>query len=269
MTSITTTTTSTYHLDVDGIGPVELSVTDRGQGRPVLLLHGGAGPQSVTAFADLMAERAPVRVLVPVHPGFGGTPRPDALATVSGLAAVYVALLDQLNLHHVMVIGNSIGGWMAAEVALVGSPRVDGLVLIDAAGIAVEDHPVADFFSLTMDQVVELSYHDPDSFRIDTSVLPAAQAQIMAGNRSALSVFGGTAMADPTLRGRLGQVAVPTLVVWGESDRIVDPDYGRAYARAIPGARFILLARTGHVPQLETPDALLDPVAAFVQDTTD
>ncbi len=162
------------------------------------------------------------------------------------------------------MIGNSIGGWIAAEIALRGSPRITRVVLVDAVGIEVAGHPVADFFSLTMDQVAELSYHDPDSFRIDVSRMAPAQQAAMAGNRAALAVYGGTpSMVDPTLRGRLSAIAVPVLVLWGESDRIVDPDYGRDYAAAIPTARFQLLNGTGHVPQIETPQLLLSAVAAF------
>jgi pimeloyl-ACP methyl ester carboxylesterase len=160
-------------------------------------------------------------------------------------------------------VGNSIGGWIAAEMALTGSPRITGVVLVDACGIEVPGHPVADFFSLTLDQVAEFSYHDPGPFRIDPAAMTAEQRAVMAGNREALAVYGGTTMTDPGLRARLGQVAVPALVLWGDSDRIVDPDYGRAYAAAIPGARFRLLPATGHMPQIETPAQLLGAIADF------
>jgi mannose-6-phosphate isomerase-like protein (cupin superfamily) len=160
------------------------------------------------------------------------------------------------------VIGNSIGGWIASEMALLGSDRIGRLVLVDAVGIEVAGHPVVDFFSLTLDDVARLSYHDPDRFRIDPAVMSEAQRQVMAGNRAALAVYGG-AMTDPTLRERLGGVGVATLVLWGEADRIVDPDYGRAFAAAIPEARFRLLARTGHVPQIETPRQLLTAIREF------
>ena len=199
-------------------------------------------------------------MLVPIHPGFGGTPRPEALHSVRGLAALYVALLDQLGLDDVTVIGNSIGGWIAAEIAILNSPRVSRAILVDAAGLEVPGHPVADFFSLTMDQVFELSFHNPAPFRIDPATLsPTAQA-IAAGNRAALSVYAGRAMTDPTLGGRLRDVAVPTLVIWGDSDRMVDPEYGRAFAAAIPKARFELLTGTGHMPQVETPGQLLEAI---------
>jgi pimeloyl-ACP methyl ester carboxylesterase len=238
------------------IGSVPVTITDRGSGHIFLLLHGGAGPQSVTGFADRFAETEPARVITPVHPGFAGTPRPDTVDSVRALASLYVGLLDELDLTDVTVVGNSIGGWIAAEMALLGSPRMSGAVLVDAVGIEVAGHPVVDFFSLTLDEVAKYSYHDPDSFRIDPATMTPDQLAAMAGNREALAVYGGTAMTDPGLAARLAGISVPTLVVWGESDRIVDPDYGRAYAAAIPGARFQLLPGTGHVPQIETPAQL-------------
>jgi pimeloyl-ACP methyl ester carboxylesterase len=252
--------TASHTVPVDGVGPVKVTVTEYGSGQPFLLLHGGAGPQSVTGFAERFAAAHDVRVLVPTHPGFGGTPRPEALRSIPGLAALYNALLDQLGLQDVTVIGNSIGGWITAEIALLKSPRVSGLVLIDAVGIEVPGHPVADFFSLTMDQVFQLSFHNPGPFRVDPATLPPAAQAIAAGNRAAISVYAGAAMTDPALAGRLGTLEIPTLVLWGDSDGIVDAAYGRAYAAAIPMARFQLLPDTGHSPQLETPDQVIHAI---------
>jgi pimeloyl-ACP methyl ester carboxylesterase len=256
--------TTTHHIKVTDIGAVEVTVTERGEGHPYLLLHGGAGPQSVTGFADLLASAGPARVITPTHPGFGGTPRAEALASPAGLAALYIGLLDELDLDNVTVIGNSIGGWIAAEMAIRGSARISGIVLVNAVGIQVPEYPVADFFVLTMDQVVELSYHDPARFRIDPATVPAAQQAVMAGNRAALATYAPS-MVDPTLRDRLGGVSVPALVLWGESDQIVVPDYGRAFAAAIPAAEFRLLTETGHVPQIETPQQLLAPIQEFAR----
>jgi pimeloyl-ACP methyl ester carboxylesterase len=252
---------TTHTVTVPGLGPVPVSVTEHGAGRPFLVLHGGAGPQSVDGFAGQLAGSG--RVLVPVHPGFGGTPRPEGLDSMAGLARVYAALLDELGLDGVTVVGNSIGGWIAAELALLGSPRVSGVVLVDAAGLKLDTHPTADFFSLTMDQVAELSYYRPDDFRIDVSRLPEAAQAMMAGNRAALATYGGPQMADPALLGRLGGVSVPVLVVWGEADRMIPPEHGQAYAAAIPGARLLVLPRAGHLPQLETPGELLQAVEEF------
>jgi len=255
--------TSVLELTLAGAGPVGVTVDDRGEGRPFLLLHGGGGPQTVAGFAELLATKEPARVITPTHPGFGGTPRPDGLAGMAGLAALYRELLDRLGVDGVTVIGNSIGGWIAAELALLSSPRVRATVLVDAVGIEVEGHPVTDIFPLSLDELARLSYHDPAAFRIDPATMTEAQRAGMAANRAALQVYGGTRMTDPSLRGRLAAIATPTLIVWGDADRIVDPGYGRAYAAAIPGARFELLADTGHLPQLEAPGQLLRAVWDF------
>jgi pimeloyl-ACP methyl ester carboxylesterase len=244
------------NVNVPGRGPVALTVDETGTGRPILLLHGGAGPISVAGFAGLLAGSEPARVITPTHPGFGGTPRPEWLDSPAGLAELYRALLDQLDLTDVTVVGNSVGGWIAAELALLDSPRVGRLILVDAVGIDVPGQPVLDIFPLPLSRLADFSYHAPDAFRIDESTMSEAQRAGMAANREALRTYGG-GMTDPSLRGRLAGITVPTLVVWGESDRVVTPDYGRAFAEAIPGARFELLHATGHVPQIETPELLL------------
>jgi pimeloyl-ACP methyl ester carboxylesterase len=258
-------TLETREVQMGEIGMISVSYTERGVGKPLLLLHGGGGPLTVNPFADLVAAERPVRVITPIHPGFAGTPRPERLTTVRGLAEVYVALLAELDLSDVTVIGNSIGGWIASEMALVDSPRISGVVLVDAVGIEVDGHPVADFFAMTPRQVAEASYHDPDRFGIDPGKLPPEALQAMAGNRAALTVYAGAAMLDPTLASRLSAITIPTLVLWGDSDRIADGDYGRAFASAIPGARFKLLDKTGHLPQIETPLQLLDAIWSFAE----
>jgi pimeloyl-ACP methyl ester carboxylesterase len=252
---------TTKTINVERVGPVELTVEESGDGRTCLVLHGGAGTQSVTAFAQLLAEKGRNRVLVPTHPGFGGTSRPKGLDSVAGLAALYRGLLDDLGLEDVTVIGNSVGGWIAAELALLGSPRVSRMVLLDAVGVAVQGHPVADVSGLSLPEIQALSFHDPAPFQVDPASIPDAQKAIMAANAATLAVYAGSpAMADPTLLGRLGGVTLPSLVLWGESDQIVAPAYGQAYASAIPGARFEVLPATGHLPQMETPELVIQAI---------
>jgi pimeloyl-ACP methyl ester carboxylesterase len=217
---------------------------------------------TVTAFADLLAEANEVRVIVPIHPGFDGTERPERLTTIAGLARLYAAMLDALDLLDVTVIGNSIGGWIAAELGLLAPQTVSRIVLVDAVGIEVPGHPVADFFALTPAQVAEFSYADPGRFGMNPATLSPERLATMATNRETLAVYGGSSMTDPTLSSRLRAMSVPAQVIWGEADRIVDPDYGRAYATAMPGATYRCLTGTGHLPQMETPAHLIEAIAA-------
>jgi pimeloyl-ACP methyl ester carboxylesterase len=188
------------------------------------------------------------------------------LRDVRGLALVYAALLEKLDLTGVTVVGNSIGGWIAAELAVISPSRLKGVVLVSATGIEVAGHPVADVFKLTPDELSRLSYHEPERFRIDPAALPPERRAAMAANRAALAVYGGSG-SDPTLRARLSGIKLPALLLWGASDRIVDTTYGRTYADAISGATFRVLPGTGHVPQIETPELLAGEVMRFVDAT--
>ena len=253
-------TAMTKTVALDDVGPVEISLDDAGEGKPFLMLHGGGGPDTMTRFGQRFAESHPVRVLVPTHPGFAATTRPEKLDTIRRLAALYVALLDDLDLSDATVIGNSIGGWITVEMGLIGSPRISGIVLIDAVGIEVADQPVADFFTMGYDEFLERAFRNPDPFRTDPTSLPPAAQAAAAANRSALAIYTGGEMNDPTLAKRLGALGIPTLVLWGDSDRIARPEYGRAYANSIPMARFQVLTDVGHLPQVEKPDAVLQAI---------
>ncbi|MGZ8177599.1 alpha/beta fold hydrolase [Williamsia sp. SKLECPSW1] len=245
-------------------GTVPVMVDDRGSGRTLLLLHGGAGPASVAVFAEMLVSRGE-RVVTPTHPGFGGTPRPEAVAGAAALAEVYDGLLDALDLTDVVVVGNSLGGWVAAELVLRENPRIAALVLVDAVGLAHPTEPIVDFFALTMDEVVELSYHESnrDRARADLAALPDEARAAMPGNRAALFAYGGSSMADETLSARLTAIAVPTLIVWGAADHIAPVSHAHLYTEAIPGAELDLIDEAGHLPQIETPDRLADDILRF------
>jgi len=240
-----------------------LRVDEGGSGRPVLILHGGGGPPTVAGLAAVLSRR--VRVLVPTHPGFAGEPRPEWFDSIDDLALAYLELLERLDLRDVLVIGSSMGGWIASTMALRDSTHVvGGIVLVDAVGIQVDGHPIADASSLTPDELAALSFHNPALFRVDPATVSPEQAKARAANFQALYLYDqGLGMSDPKLRRRLRRVSIPALVVWGESDRVADPEYGRAYAQALPDARFELILEAGHLPQIEQPERLLNLVWKF------
>jgi pimeloyl-ACP methyl ester carboxylesterase len=209
-------------------------------------------------------------VLVPTHPGFSGGPRPEWFDSIDDLAFAYLDLLERLDLRDVLVIGSSMGGWIASAMALRDTTRLlSGLVLVDAGGIQVEGHPIADVSTLTPDQLSALSFHNPAAFRVDPATVSPEQVEARAANFRALYVYDqGQGMGDPKLRRRLRRVRISALVVWGESDGVVDPEYGRAYAQAFPDARFQLIPEAGHLPQIEQPERLLTLVWEFANSIT-
>jgi pimeloyl-ACP methyl ester carboxylesterase len=233
-------------------GSVEITLQDRDRTRPFLLLHGGGGVATMAGFADLLAERTHSRVLLPTHPGFGGTPKDKSLTNVTELARAYVMMLEDLDLTDVTVVGNSFGGWLAAEIALLESPRVSGAVIVDGVGIEVDGHPMTDVSGLSPAELRSHSWHDPSK-----APVPPAGGTGPSPDVLALIGYTGPTMSDPKLAERLGGLDIPVHVIWGESDGIVTPDYGKAYAAAIPLSTFTLLPRTGHLPQVETPEELL------------
>jgi pimeloyl-ACP methyl ester carboxylesterase len=229
---------------------LSLAITDQGQGQTYLVLHGGAGPLSVVGLTAALSGNA--RAVTPIHPGFASQPRPQWFCRVSDLALAYIALLEKLDLHDVIVIGNSIGGWIAAEMALRKSSRVAGIMLLNAVGIDTGslDRKIVDPTAISPAERAALAFHDPVRYGIAPTTPEALAA--MQANQQTLRVYAGEPfMHDPTLRARLADIDVPATVVWGESDRIVDTDYGRLFAHSIPGATFEGVKEAGHFPHIE------------------
>ena len=243
----------TVHLFAEAL-PVAIS--DQGSGRIFLILHGGAGPASVSGLADALADNG--RAIVPTHPGFAGQPQPEWFHRVDDLALAYLALLERVDARDVVLVGNSFGGWIAAEMALRHSPRVAGLVLLCAAGIDTGPggRPIVNPGTLPPADRAAFAFHNAKQF----AVVPSTEEGLamMAANQKAMLSYSGEAfMHDPTLRARLAGIAIPSMVIWGESDRIVDVEYGRRYADSIPGARFEVIEEAGHFPHIEKLERVL------------
>ena len=132
--------------------------------------------------------------------------------------------------------------------------RITGLVLVNAVGVEVPDEPIRDFFALDPRSAAEFSFHDSSRFYRDPATIPAEQAAEQKANMTTMrSLAGDPYMHDPTLLSRLSKITIPVLVIWGESDRIATPAYGRAYANGFARARFEPVSAAGHLPQIERP----------------
>jgi pimeloyl-ACP methyl ester carboxylesterase len=244
---------------------VPLSYLDFGEGRPMLVLHGAGGLPPQAPFLGLLAQHG--RVIAPTHPGFGTAELPDWIDSVDDLAYLYLDLLDALDLRDVTLIGFSMGGWIAAEIAVKSTARIARLILVDAVGIKISDRltrDITDIFGTDPAELQRLTYFDT-SKAPDLSALSDEALEVVARNREASALYLWEPYAhNPKLARWLHRITVPTLLLWGETDGIVTPAYGRAFAERIPGARFELIPAAGHVPQNEQPEAFVERVARFI-----
>ncbi|MBV8755083.1 MAG: alpha/beta hydrolase [Hyphomicrobiales bacterium] len=243
---------------------IALAVRRKGRGPSILVLHGGGGPVLGFPFADRLAER--FELIEPIHPGFAGTPIPDHFDGLEDLVYLYLDLMDALDLKQTVVLGNSLGGWLAAEIAVRTTARIGKLIMVDAVGVKVggrEERDIADLFATSQAELDRLMWHDP-ARAPDRSKLSDEELKIVVGNRVALSLYGWDPyLHNPQLRHRLHRITVPTLFIWGESDRLVTPAYGKAYCAMIPGAQMSVIARAGHTPYVEQPEAFVASVMSF------
>jgi pimeloyl-ACP methyl ester carboxylesterase len=245
---------------------IELEVVRRGAGRPILLLHGFQTIDPEARFVDILGRHA--EVLAPSSPGFGRSPRPRDFDTVYDLVHLYLDVLDTLPGGKVTLIGFSFGGWLAAEIAVACSHRLDKLILVDPVGIKVSDREtpdILDVFNRSPDEVRRRSWHDPDRFAPDFNEMTDEALVRYARNREALCLYAWHPyMYNAQLPRWLGRIEVPSLLLWGASDQVVSPEYGRAYGRLIPNSRFELIERAGHHPEIEQPEFFVERVAAFL-----
>jgi pimeloyl-ACP methyl ester carboxylesterase len=249
----------------------DLDVLESGDpdARIALVLHGGGGPQTVAPIVRHLSSS--FHILAPTHPGWNGTSLPDDIASVSAHATAYLDLLLDTDSTNVTLIGSSIGGWIALEMAVQAAADdtyagvIGAVVDIDGVGVVVDGEPIADFFALDARGLAEVAWHDPDRGYLDPAGFTDQQRLIQQSNARTMAVLAGRDMNDPSLLARLRAIDVPTLVVFGASDRVVTPAYGRVVSDAIPGAEFVEVPAAGHLPHLENPEAtwaVIDPFLA-------
>ena len=256
-------------------GPLDLEVLRRGRGRPILLIHGINPVSPKGPFVDLLAQHG--EVIAPSHPGFGHSPRPLDCDTMYDLVNVYLDVLDGLP-QDAVVIGFSFGGWIAAELAVSGHPKLGKLVLVDALGIKLagrEERDFPHFFNTNPSELNRRAWHDPANApagiygvgwheRIGDDMTDEDMTRL-ARNWDSLCLYAWRPhMYNPQLKQWLRRISVPTQVLWGASDGIVSPDYGRGYAALIPGARFVQIDAAGHHPELERPQEFAEQIARFL-----
>ena len=247
------------------LGEVELELYEGGGGPPLLFLHGGSGPNPAAPFLDLLCKR--FRVIAPAHPGFGASSLPIWIDSIEDFAHIYLELIGRLKLSGVVLVGHSIGGWAAAEIATKSTAAIDKLVLVAPVGIKVgpvDRLDIPDIYAMTQDKLDALLYADPEKSRPDTSKMTDADLLARARHRQTLAlVTWEPYMHNPKLKHRLHTIDRPTLLLRGAQDGLVSKDYAAAYAGLIPSARLVTIEDAGHAPQIEQPERFVEQIERF------
>lgn len=248
------------------LGPVKLDVERRGSGKPLLVLYGEEGLEIDAPVLDRLGKGR--ELIIPHPPGFGTSERPDWVSSVDDIAYIYLDLIAKLGLQGVTVVGFGLGGWIAVEMAIKDQSFIDKMILVDAFGVKVgapHERDIQDIWLLHPAKVAALKWHDQDKGKRDFSSMSDAQLTIVARNVESFARFcWDPYMHNPKLPKRLHRITRPVLMVWGENDGIATPAYGKAYAGLFPACRFATIAKAGHYPHLEQPDAFIKLVDGFL-----
>jgi pimeloyl-ACP methyl ester carboxylesterase len=262
-----TTTMGRFTEERVEVAQTSLYVLKGGSGRPLLVLHGVEGHEGWLAFHAALAEQA--TVYAPAHPGYEPTPRPEWLETIAHQAVFYHWFLRAAGLHDVDLVGVGVGGWIAAQMAVMCDEPLRHLVLVDAAGVRPRQGEILDIFIIPWREVVERSLYDAQRCAEAQRIYTAAPLVEFGGVREAgrsmsIRMCYRPYMYDPALLPTLGKIRVPTLVVWGAQDQIMPIDCGHLYHQAIPGATLRVIDRCGHWAHFEQPQALAEAIREFV-----
>lgn len=233
-----------------------------GDGESLLFLHGASGT-SWLPFMNKLATK--FDVIAPEHPGFGESDTPDWLDNVHDLAYFYLDLLDELKLKGVHLVGISLGGWIAAELAIRNTQRLASLTLVGAAGLYVAGVEQMDPFLCSDEQRLRDFFHDPArADEIVARVVRPEYEDIALKNRSTVAKLSWQPRShDPDLAKWLHRIDVPTLLLWGDHDRMFPQEHALVYQQAIPGAKLVIVPQCGHLPHIEKPDAFAAEIEAF------
>lgn len=222
-----------------------------GSGDSLLYLHSGSGEIVELPFFTQLAQH--YTVYIPAHPGFSQSEGLEKIDTIEDFVFHYTDLMDHLGLTQPYVAGLSLGGWLATELACRYPQRIHKLALINAAGLRVPGSQIADIFAATPAETRNLIFYDPHS----------GLAKMFVPDVTSPRVRWNPYLCNPKLRDRLYLVTVPTLVLWGASDRLIPVAHGKAYHEGINGSKFVLIEKCGHAPPFEKPEETVKILREF------
>jgi 2-hydroxy-6-oxonona-2,4-dienedioate hydrolase len=247
----------------------KVQLMESGEGEPLLYLHSAYGENMWMPFHEKLAQN--FRLLAPAHPGFALSQGIEEISSMEDLAFHYIDLLDQLNLEAVNLVGVSLGGWIAAEFATRYPHRVKRLALGAPAGLWLDEHPMTDMFAAlnSTEKLRRINFHDPDSLLAQMLLPDEASDEEKAEAYKALSVtarlFWNPFGHNPKLAGRLRRITSPTLLLWGDDDRLIPQAYAGEWARHLRDAQVVTLADCGHLLMFEGESQFVAAVSDFLR----
>jgi len=231
--------------------------------QPLVFLHGAGGHTGWMGFLDELSRR--FAVYAPEHPGFGQSDDPPWLDGVGDLAYFYLDFLKALGLERVHLIGTSLGGWIAAELAVRDTARLASLTLVGAVGITAGGETIPDIFRMPVEENLRRFYADQEHAARRVGDMSKVDPELAAKNRGTVTRLAyRPRFYNPDLGKWLHRIDVPTLLIWGEEDGLVPPKFGEAYRALIPGSKLVVLSNAGHAPFDEQRDAFLAAFYDFI-----
>jgi len=234
-----------------------------GSGPTLLFLHGAGGIRAWTPYLQELAKR--FTVLAPSHPGFGRSDTPDWLDGMPDMVNFYLDFLEELGLTDLHVVGNSLGGWIAAELAVRGTGRIKTLTLVSPAGLRVVGVPMGDIFLWSREEHVRNTLFDQKlaDQRLAEELTEEESDIALKNHFTTAKLAWSPRFHNPDLEKWLHRIKVPTMILWGDSDKVFPPAHGKAYHEAIAGSEFRIVPQCGHLPHQEKLPEFLAAVDAI------
>jgi pimeloyl-ACP methyl ester carboxylesterase len=250
------------------VGGIDVHTWVGGRGAPLLVLHGAGGNRGWTRWLRQVAER--FTVWAPTHPGFGRSGDAEWMEGIDDLARFHLWFIEAAGLGRPHLLGHSLGGWTAAEMAAMSPRSIDRLVLVAPVGLKPDEGEILDVFYRSPAELLGLMVHDrgsvPEWDELFGRAPTPAEAELAERNREmSARLTWKPYMHNPRLAHFLPRVTNPTLIVWGREDRIVPAGCGEQYRRLLPAATLTVLEGCGHQPPLEQPDRFARLVTAFLE----
>jgi len=250
------------------VASTDLTFIKGGTGRPLLVLHEELGYPGWLRWHVALAQSHTLHI--PLHPGFGTSPRVEWVSSVRDLACFYARVLQDMGLSPIDVIGFSLGGWIVAEMAANCAQQFRRMVLVAPAGIRPPEGDIMDMFTVSARAYLNASVHDPaqtSEFALlyGGAATPEQFEAWEEARAETARLVWRPYMYNPSLGPLLeGVRGLPTLVLWGRQDQIVPLSAGQIYNRSITGSELAVFEGCGHRPEIEHAPGFIERVQHFL-----